>query len=34
VTFDKEKTELKIAVLKAATPPPAKATGGRKKKEE
>jgi ATP-dependent Clp protease ATP-binding subunit ClpC len=33
VTFDKDKSELKIAVVKAAAPPPAKSGSGRKKKD-
>ena len=34
VDLDKEKSELKISVIKATTPPPPAKTGGRKKKEE
>ena len=34
VDFEKDKPELKITVIKAATPPPPAKTGGRKKKEE
>jgi len=34
VDFDKEKTELRIVVIKASIPPPPAKTGGRKKKEE